>query len=298
MPIVVVNPVEPVPSTDSTSPDELIRARVLEDFAGVHITVDYTSLFSDPGLSFPNPFRATVFRRDKDNNTVIVRGGNLREQGGGKFYLYDDEVSFGQTYTYYAEAYTADGQLIRRSYGAAVLTWAPPGGESVPGVWVKSLEAPALSSPVRVKDWGQWTFASRNSSADLLNSKYSAITFRPRDAGTSSMQVLTRNQEEYESFASLASNGVVFIASLNRAWQRDGYYLFEDISPQRPTEFSSDFDYWSVALRRVDRPQTLNQNYPSVPWGDYADAKQLLSTYATAKSYYATYKDQTLDGTL
>src|ERR1044072_9081640 len=126
MPIVVVNPVEPVPSTDSTSPDGLIRARVLEQYAGVHITVDYTSLFVDPGLSFPSPFRATVFRTDQSgNNKVIVRGCDKREQGGGKFYAYDDEVSFGNTYTYFAEAYTTDGQLIRRSYGAAVIPWAP-----------------------------------------------------------------------------------------------------------------------------------------------------------------------------
>lgn len=298
MPITVVNPVAPVIGTDSTSPDGLIRARVLEDFAGVHISVDYTSLFGDPGYEFPNPFNATVYRTDLEgNNKVIVRSCDHREQGGGKYFGYDDEVSFGQIYTYFAEAYDANGALIRRSYGVAVQTWKPAGGDDIPGVWIKSLESPELSIPVRVKDWSSWTFTARNTVAELLNSPYAAINARPRSAGTSSLQVLTKNQKEYEEFLAVAGSSVVFIASLNRAWQRDGYYLLEDIAPTRPTEFNTDYDYWGVSLRAVARPVTDNQNSPSVPWGSFKDAKQAFATYAEAKAYYATYKDQSTDGT-
>lgn len=298
MPISVVGPVDHVPSSDSSSPDGLIRARVLESFAGVHLTVDYTSLMDDPGYTFPNPFKATVFRTDEKGNTVIVRSADERTQGGGKYFAYDDEVSFGKVYSYYAEAYNADGSLLRRSYGAQVLTWSPAGGDSIPGVWIKSLDSPELSIPVRVKDWSQWAFGSRSTTSELLNSPYSAVNMRIRGAGTSSMQVLTKNQEEYEAFQKVTAYGVVFIASLNRAWQRDGYYLIGDISPQRPTEFSSDYDYWTVGLTQQARPTTGNQNHPSTPWGNYSDAKRLYPTYADAAAHYPTYKDQSIDGTL
>lgn len=298
MPIVVTGPIPQVPATDSTSMDGIIRARVLEDYAGIHLTVDYTSLLSDPGFDWPNPFRATIFRVDESGNTVIVRSADARHQGGGKFYAFDDEVSFGHIYTYYAEAYDADGEMLRRGYGAAVQAWSPSGGDSIPGVWIKSLDYPDRSGPVRVRNWGQWNFGSRNSSADLLDSRYSAINMRPRDAGSSALQVLTKNQAEYEAFQSVAEYGIVFIASLNRAWQRDGYYVFGDISPDRPTEFQSDYDYWTVGLTVVERPKTANQNSPIAPWGSFADAKRLYPTYAAAKLHYPTYADQTLDGTL
>ncbi len=298
MPISVAGSFPQEPSTDSTTPDGFLRARILEDYAGVHLTVDYRSILTDPGYAWPNPFRATIFRVDEDGNTVIVRTADYRHQGGGVFFAYDDEVSFGKVYTYYVEAYGYKHALLRRSVGTSVLTWSPKGGDTIPGVWIKSLDNPELSLPVRVKDWSQWTFAARSVVSDVINSPYSAINMRTRGAGTSALQVLTKNEDEYKAFLEVTKYGVVFIASLNRAWQRDGYYVMDDISPTRPTEFNTNYDYWAVALRVVERPQTSNQNSLSVPWGNLDDAKRLYPTYAQAKAHYPTYRDQTLDGTL
>lgn len=291
MPIVVASAVDQVPATDATSPDGLLRAEVLDDFAGVRLTVDYRSLFTDD-FDWPNPFRATVYRVNPDGSKIVVRSADDRSQYGGKYTAYDDEVSFGTTYQYYVEAMVQDGSLGRRSFSVAVLTWAPDGGDTMPGVWMKSLDNPMLSRPVRTNDWSTWAYASRSDVSDVMGSKYSAVNQRARGAGTTSLQVLTKTGDEYTGLLDLLSDGVLFIASWYRPWQRDGYYVIEDISPARPTDLvKHGFDYWTIAARRVDRPTTSNQNYPTVPWRSLADLKSEYATLGQLGESYATLND-------
>lgn len=282
MPIVVSGIVEQTPATDATSPDGLIRAQVVEAYAGVFLTVDYSDLIADPGYNWANPFCGTIYRVDTlTNEKVVVRGADRRTQYGGIFYAYDDEVEFGKVYTYYVEGYDQHGALARRSYGVSVLTWEPPGGYVLPGVWIKSLDDPSLSMPVRVRSWKSGTYASRTSTATVLDSPYMAANQGVRSAYETSMTVLTADEDEYQQLLELSQYGTVYIVGLSKHRRRTGYYLLGDLSPSRVTDFvNSPYDAWDISnVVQQPRPVTTGQQGPVYPWRNLADRLAEFPTF-------------------
>lgn len=290
MPIAVAGIVTPTPSTDSTSPDGLIRARVIPEYAGVFITVDFRSLIDDPGFNWANPFRATVFRTDQDGNTVIVRGADQRTRYGGLFDVFDDEVRFGQIYTYYVEGHSRTGALGRKSYGASVLTWAP--ATSVRGVWIKNLVNSGASTPVRTWDWSKHNFESNTSKHKIMSSPSAAFNIRVRNYPTSTLSVLTQGEGEYLGLLEAVEGSVVFITSLYHSWKRDGWYLVEGIESSRVgPNVKSSYDQWDLALTKVDRPSTKGQNAPVFPWYNLDDRLRDFPTYNDATASGRLYRD-------
>lgn len=292
MPIVITTPVDQVPSTDSTGPDGLLRAQVIPQYAGVFLTVDYSSLLTDPAYNWANPFKATVYRRKSGGPVEIVRGGDQRTQYGGIFFVYDDEVEFGTVYTYWAEAFDATDKVIKKSFSASVITWAPTGGYEIPGVWFKSVDDPALSQPVRVMNWDDGTFATKSSTADVMGSKYPAYNMGTRQGFATQIEVLTRSPEEFDELLEVISYGVLYVVGLNQKHsRRTGYYVAGDAGPKRLHRVENPFYNWTIPLVEVQRPPTAGQNGPVFPWRTLKDRLEEFPTLGDVTAAGKLYRD-------
>jgi hypothetical protein len=291
MPIAVAGIVIPPPILDVTSIDGLIRARVIPAYAGVYLNVDFRSLLTNPAYDWYNPFKGTIYRRDSEGNVVIVRGADQRTQYGGVFSVFDDEVKFGEVYTYWVDGYQRDG-TVHSSYTASVRTWAPDGGYDMPGVWFKSLDDISKSQPVRVISWKGGNYEANFAQSKILNSRFAGINTRVRSAFTTSMTILTDGEEEYEAFLDMAASGIVFVVGLSKHRRRTGYYVLGDIAPTRIGEtVHSSYDAWTVEMIEQDRPGTQGQNGPVLPWRNLADRLYEYPRFEDSTGSGRTYGD-------
>ena len=284
MPIVVSQPQAQVPVTDAQSPDGRIRATVLEGTAGVFIRVDYSSMLTQLGYTWPNPFRVTIWRQLPGAAPEPVRGAENISQYGAIFHAYDDEVTFGQQVVYWAEAPTRDGGEIVETDKVVVLTWEPDGGFTSPGVWIKNLENPDLSVPARCVDWSAGSWASRNATADVWGSPEPAVTTDVRKSYNTKMIVLTKDEDEYQALLAAIDASVVYVVGLERHRRRTGYYLVGDIAPTRLGRASSSYDSWDIGLTGMGRPSSSGHSL-TVPGRTYADRKRVYTTYQSQKDY-------------
>ncbi len=278
MPIVVTSPQDLTPSTDAQSPDGRIRATVMSGSAGVFLRVDYTSLLGVIGYDWPNPFRVTIWRQTADGEITAVRGAQNIAQYGAIVHAYDDEVRFGQQVVYWAEAPTADGDQLVETDKVAVLTWEPDGGFTSPGVWIKNLENPDLSTPARCIDWSAGSWASRNATADIWGASQPAVTTDVRKSYNTAMQVLTKDEDEYQALLEAVNASVVYVVGLERHRRRTGYYLVGDIAPARVGPAYSSYDAWTIGLTGMGRPVSAGQSL-TVPGRSYRDRKAAYGTY-------------------
>lgn len=278
MPIVVTSPHDQAPSTDVTSPDGRIRATVMSATAGVFLRVDYTGMLGLLGFDWPNPFRITIWRETPDGVVTAVRGAQNISQYGAIFHAYDDEVNFGQQVVYWAEAPTVDGSQIVETDKISVLTWEPDGGFTSPGVWIKNLENPDLSTPARCIDWSAGSWASRNATADVWGSPQPAVTTDVRKSYNTGMTVLTKDEDEYQALLAAIDASVVYVVGLERHRRRTGYYLIGDIAPSRIGPANSDYDAWTIGLTGMGRPISYGQSL-SVPGRSYTDRQAVYAEY-------------------
>lgn len=278
MPIAVSQAVAQVPVTDAQSPDGRIRATVTPGSAGVFIRVDYTSMLTQVGYSWPNPFQVTIWRQIEGQDAQPVRGAEGIYQYGAIFHAYDDEVTFGQAVAYWAEAPTASGDQLVETDHVVVRTWEPDGGFTQPGVWIKNLEDPDLSVPARCIDWSAGSWASRNATADVWGSAQPAVTTDVRKSYNTKMTVLTKDEDEYQALLAAIDSSVVYVVGLERHRRRTGYYLIGDIAPSRIGRASSDYDSWDIGLTGMGRPSSAGHSL-SVPGKSYADRRRALETY-------------------
>lgn len=284
MPIVVTSPQDHAPVTDAISPDGRMRATVMSATAGVFLRVDYTSMLGVVGYDWPNPFRVTIWRQTEDGEITAVRGAQNIAQYGAIFHAYDDEVKFGQQVVYWAEAPTKSGDQIVETDKVAVLTWEPDGGFRSPGVWIKNLEDPDLSTPARCIDWSAGSWASRNATADVWGASQPAVTTDVRKSYNTSMTVLTKDEDEYQALLAAVNASVVYVVGLERHRRRTGYYLVGDIAPSRVGPAYSDYDSWSIGLTGMGRPVSAGHSL-SVPGRSYADRRALFDTYQQVKDW-------------
>ncbi|AWY07344.1 hypothetical protein SEA_JACKIEB_25 [Streptomyces phage JackieB] len=284
MPIVVSQPVAQTPVTDAKSPDGRIRATVLEGTAGVFIRVDYTTMLTQLGYTWPNPFRCTIWRQLPGQDPEPVRGAANIAQYGAIIHAYDDEVTFGQQVVYWAEAPTRDGGEIVETDKVVVLTWEPDGGFNSPGVWIKNLENPDLSVPARCVDWSGGSWASRNATADVWGSPEPAVTTDVRKSYNTKMVILTKDEDEYQALLAAVDASVVYIVGLERHRRRTGYYLVGDIAPTRIGRASSSYDSWDIGLTGMGRPASAGHSL-TVPGKTYADRRRNFETYQHIKDY-------------
>lgn len=261
MPILVA-PGHPGPtaSTDSTTYNGVLRAVVDPVHAGVTIICDFSSYLAPGfGYTFPVPFTATVYRVMPDGTTIIVRSGEAVESYGGIFHVYDDEVPMGQVVGYYAIPQTADGGTGPTSGVAAVLSWEPDGGFTSPGVWLKCLDDPDLSMPVRVQDWSTGSYASGTNAVNVLGSPFPVANVDVRKAYASQVTVLTSTEDEYQQLLAASQTGIAYLVGLERHRRRTGYYLLGDMAPTRQGNVNSAYDSWVIPLQQIDRPLTAGQ---------------------------------------
>jgi hypothetical protein len=284
MPIVVSQVVDQVPTTDAVSPDGRIRATVMPNSAGVFIRVDYTDLLGVIGYDWPNPFRITLWKQSPDGTVSAVRGADSISQYGAIFHAYDDEVTFGQQIVYWAEAPTKSGDQIVETQKVAVLTWEPDGGFRSPGVWIKNLEDPDLSTPARCIDWSAGAWASRNATADVWGASQPAVTTDVRKSYNTAMQVLTKDEDEYQALLAAIDASVVYVVGLERHRRRTGYYLVGDIAPSRVGPAYSGYDAWTIGLTGMGRPVSAGHSL-AVPGKSYADRRAAFETYQLVKDY-------------
>ncbi|AWY07509.1 hypothetical protein SEA_LAZERLEMON_26 [Streptomyces phage LazerLemon] len=278
MPIVVSQPQAQVPVTDAQSPDGKIRATVLEGTAGVFIRVDYTSMLTQVGYTWPNPFRVTIWRQLPGKDPEPVRGAANIQQYGAIFHAYDDEVTFGQQVVYWAEAPTRDGGEIVETDKVVVLTWEPDGGFTQPGVWIKNLENPDLSVPARCIDWSAGSWASRNATADIWGASQPAVTTDVRKSYNTKMTILTADEDEYQALLAAIDASVVYVVGLERHRRRTGYYLVGDIAPSRIGRAASPYDSWDIGLTGMGRPESAGHSL-TVPGKTYGDRKRAYGSY-------------------
>jgi len=282
MPIVVSQPVLQPVVTDAQSPDGKIRATVMSGTAGVFIRVDYSSMLTLVGYSWPNPFRLTIWRQFSGGDPEPVRGAANISQYGAIVHAYDDEVKFGQQVVYWAEAPTADGAEIVETDKVAVKTWEPDGGFTQPGVWIKNLENPDLSVPARCVDWSAGSWASRNATADVWGSEFPAVTTDVRKSYNTKMTILTKDEDEYQALLAAVNASVVYVVGLERHRRRTGYYLIGDIAPSRIGRASSGYDSWDIGLTGMGRPSSSGHSL-TVPGRTYADRRRTFETYQLVK---------------
>lgn len=278
MPIVVTTQTPQAPTTDSVSLDGRLRATVMPGTAGVFLRVDYRDVLGDPGYTWPNPFRVTVWRELADGSRAAVRGAEAMHQYGGVMHAYDDEVTFGQQVSYWAEAPTRDGSEIVETGRVAVLTWEPDGGFTSPGVWIKNLENPDFSVPARCIDWSAGSWASRNATADIWGGSSPAVVTDVRKSYNTKMTVLTADEDEYQALLQAVQSSVVYVVGLERHRRRTGYYLVGDIAPTRVGKPNSPYDSWDIALTGMNRPKT-NGHSLVVPGRSYRDRRLAYETY-------------------
>lgn len=281
MPIAVTTSVPQAQSTDSTSPDGFIRATVLPASAGVFIRVDFSAVRLDPSYHWPTPFYLTIWREEADGTQSVVRGAQGIAQYGGIAHAYDDEVRFGQIVTYWAVAEQTTGVDVVTGR-VQVLTWEPDGGFTSPGVWIKSLEDPDLSVPVRCLDWSAGSYGSRNAAADVWGAADPAVVTDVRKSYSTTLVALTADEEEYQAFLSAVGGSVVYIVGLERHRRRTGYYLVGDIAPARIGKAYSEYDAWTVNLVGMSRPSAPTWSLV-VPGRSYADRKRNFTTYQAVR---------------
>lgn len=281
MPIAVTAAVPQAESTDSVSPDGFIRATVLPASAGVFIRVDFSSVVTNPAYHWPNPFYITIWREEVDGTQSVVRGAQGVAQYGGIAHAYDDEVRFGQIVSYWAVAEQTTGIDVVTNR-VQVLTWEPDGGFTSPGVWIKNLEDPDLSVPVRCLDWSAGSYASRNAAADVWGGRDPAVVTDVRKSYSTSLTALTADEDEYQGFLSAVGGSVVYIVGLERHRRRTGYYLVGDIAPARIGKADSVYDAWTVALTSLGRPSAAGWSLV-VPGRSYADRQRAHGTYQGVK---------------
>lgn len=290
MPIVVIPAPPPEPSGDSQTPDGRMRATVMPMTAGVFLRANYTDLLADIGYEWPSPFEVTMYRQTPDGVTTVVRGAYRMQQYGGIFHAYDDEVTFGQLVTYWAEAPLKSGLDTVETGKVTVITWEPDGGFTSPGVWIKNLGNPDLSVPARCQSWNGGSYTSRNATADIWGAEAPAVVTDVRKSFNSSMTVLTKDEDEYQALRAAMDTSVVYIVGLERHRRRTGYYLIGDIAPTRVGRVESSYDSWSIGLTGMDRPAIPGQNLV-VPGRSYADRARQYTTYQlvadTARLYGA-----------
>lgn len=291
MPILVApNAPAPTEATDAISYSGAIRAVVDASNAGVRIFCDFSSfLVAGFGYSFPNPFRATVYRQTGDGTIVKVRSGDDVISYGGIFHAYDDEPPFGEVVAYWAIPLLADGTPGPTSGTVAVKTWAPAGGYDIPGVWFKCLDNPDISMPVRVQDWSTGTYPSGGKVADILGGKYPAASFDVRKSYSTSMVVLTSSEVEYQQLLSATELDVVQIVGLSKHRRRSGYYLVGDMTPVRIGHADSTFDSWSIQLTQLDRPSTAGQTLV-VPGRTFADRRAAYPFFSDVLATGRTFR--------
>lgn len=284
MPIVVSHAAPQPPVTDAQSPDGLIRATVLEGTAGVFVRVNFSTMLGQDGYDWPNPFRMTIWRQLPGGEPEPVRGAENVSQYGAIMHAYDDEVTFGQQVTYWAQAPTVDGEAWVETGRVVVLTWEPDGGFNSPGVWIKNLENPDLSVPARCIDWSSGSWASRNATADVWGAAQPAVVTDVRKSYNTKMTVLTKDEDEYQALLAAVDASVVYVVGLERHRRRTGYYLIGDIAPTRVGRASSPYDSWDIGLTGMGRPATAGHSL-TVPGRTYADRRRLFETYQHVKDY-------------
>jgi hypothetical protein len=278
MPIVVAGAFPQPRATDALSTDGLIRATVMPETAGVFLKIDFTALLGNTSYTWPNPFRATIWRQLPGGEPEPVRGADSVAQYGGIMHAYDDEVTFGQQVDYWVSAPTRSGDPIITSARVSVRTWEPDGGFNSPGVWIKNLENPDLSVPARCLDWSAGSWASRNATADVWGSPYPAVVTDVRKSYNTQMTVLTKDEDEYQALLAALDASVVYVVGLERHRRRTGYYLVGDIAPTRVGRPSSTYDSWSIPLTGMGRPASAGHSL-TVPGRSYGDRRRVYGRY-------------------
>ncbi|MEV8394837.1 MULTISPECIES: hypothetical protein [unclassified Streptomyces] len=295
MPMIVdPNAPQVTPPERVTSPDGWFAAIIDPVWAGVVLSVDYTT----PAPAAPSPAdirRVRIVRQDPGAAAPVpVRSADPAWAIEGIGTGYDHEAPLGVAVVYSATPLYADGSEGPASSLAVTVPAPVPGDDR--DLWIKSVDAPGLSLRSMLIEWPGPTSVGRQDAVDIAGSPYRALAYDEHGAETLQVTVDVP-PEDVGQLRELLRAGVLLAQVRPGYVQPDAYFVPADITGPTPTgKLGSSEGYrFSFTIEPIARPATARQPLRMPGWSWDIVASRFATWDAFAASY-PTWAAASTDG--